>query len=1578
MVHEHSCEYPSCGVTLSASSEAFLIEKMKIHQSAAHGSVSKAPRIDRPKVSRGISAEEFANWEKRYELWKSASSVKDDPSQLIACCDMELESALISYYSDIAEQPEAEVLKRIKQLAVLDVASTVKVTELLNLKQQHGESARSYTARLRGKAQTCAFNITCSKDGCEQVTSYTDNIVRYVLLAGLASNDIARDVLGTTDIDNKNLDETLTLIESRERAMRATATETQMPNVAAISSYKKLNPKGGNPSPSPSNETIMCASCQVSTPKYGKNRWGKVREFKFCTDCFKRKKNNTSMKKDGAAAVFEALESIEPIGVLSDDQNSSPCGNYLYDKNIGWYVGNSKPQPTITLKASIDHKAYHAIHKIAPVAQPVEMKCISDSGCMSALAPITVLQKMGLSEKNLLPVKKRMKTAAEGEIHISGAIFLQLSGTDSEGKTHSARSMVYISPEVTAFYLSRHCMEQLKIIPESFPQVGSAASAADSQCDAARSSCGCLTRTATPGRPSKLPFEATAENTGKMREWLLKTYSSSTFNKCTHQALPTMTGPELKVTIEESATPFVTKRSPTTPIHWREAVKQQLDEDVALGVIEKVPPGTPTTWLHHMVIRPKDNGKPRRTIDTQPLNKVTKRETHHVIPPAKQVRAIPKGQIMTVCDAWNGYHSIPIAEEDRHKFTFATEYGRYRYCRAPQGFSGSGDAYTHRYDLIVSHVERLLKVIDDTLLYDDKSDMETHWWRVIDYLELCGSNGIILNSEGNKFQFSSPEVEFTSFKISESSVTPLHKYVQAIKDFPRPSNLTDVRAWFGLVNQVAHYGRMVELMAPFKPLLSPKTKFVWTDELENAFVKSKAAIIDAIIEGVEIFDPNRTTCLQTDYSGAGIGYWLRQKHCECSENRPDCCDDGWKITLVGSRFLRDAEKNYVAIEGECLAVAWSLEDTSWFTLGCSSLIVATDHKPLLNILNDKSLEAIRNPRLFRLKQRTLFWRFTILHVPGRWNCAADATSRNPADQGQVVNDADTLAAVRIVDDDTECMEADIVATFQSHVDSYGAVTWHDLQRAQQTDEELKLLHRAVSEGFPDDRAHMPDPIKEYWPYKDRLYAVDGVIMMDSRVVIPSEFRSHILDTLHAAHQGTSGMQSRARDTVFWPGIHTDINRIRNACHICTTMAPSQPHMPPVMPIIPEFPFQAIVGDYFELSGNKYLVVVDRFSGWPHVVRAKFSSEAAGARGLIRVLRHIFGTFGVPEEFTSDGGPEFTADETVAFFKRWGVTHIIASAYNPESNGRAEVGVKSMKRLLTGNVNPDGSLDTDRVITSLLQYRNTPDPSTGMSPAMILFGRKIRDKIPIPPGTSWFENPQVSPVWQRTWRAREDALRIRYAKQIDKLQAHTRDLGILPVSADVSMQNLCGNHPTKWDRSGRVIEHLPHDQYLVRMHGSGRIVRRNRRHLRQIVTLRAPALSLPFPQAHQIAMPAQPHLNPLQGSPSQGSVVPTALTSQPLPHSSGIEPLSPRLPPLQGTISPDNIGDPSSVIPDRQPYPATTEMQLTDMQSVEPSEPPLDNGSSSSPSIVLDDVPATPPSRPSRIRRKPAYLKDYVP
>ena len=150
-----------------------------------------------------------------------------------------------------------------------------------------------------------------------------------------------------------------------------------------------------------------------------------------------------------------------------------------------------------------------------------------------------------------------------------------------------------------------------------------------------------------------------------------------------------------------------------------------------------------------------------------------------------------------------------------------------------------------------------------------------------------------------------------------------------------------------------------------------------------------------IEEGVHIFDKSKPTCLATDWSKTGIGFWLFQKHCHCPSTEPFCCCTGWKVTLVGSRFTHAAESCYAPVEGEALAVADALDKARFFVLGCSDLIIAVDHKPLLKVFSDRSLEEISNARLRNLKEETLRYKFRMVHIPGARHRAANAVSRHP-------------------------------------------------------------------------------------------------------------------------------------------------------------------------------------------------------------------------------------------------------------------------------------------------------------------------------------------------------------------------------------------------------------------------------------------------------------------------------------------------------------------------------------------------------------------------------------------------------
>ena len=1111
-----------------------------------------------------------------------------------------------------------------------------------------------------------------------------------------------------------------------------------------------------------------------------------------------------------------------------------------------WQRASAVEHPVLCLKISTNRDDYRSFNVRFPKIQPKYINVVVDSGAQSCLWSRKDFLKNGFSTRDLIQVKHSMKAANTAPITIDGAIFLRLSGETKNGHCCEAAVMVYISPDAKDFYLSKEAMIQLGIISRNFPQIGAANEStvspiaqpclqeeevSHSTCqedgsDSVRAECGCLKRDLPPEMPSSLPFPCTSDNKGKMKKWLLDRYASSTFNKCPHQVLPTMEGPPIQIHMRPDAQPIALRKPAPVPLHWQEQVENDLRRDVALGVLERVPHGEPTKWCFRMVVTRKDNGNPRRTVDLSPLNKYCEREAHGSKSPFNLARSVPTSSVKTVFDAWNGYHSVPIRAEDRHLTTFTTPWGLFRYKRAPQGFLSSGDGYNRRFDDIAAHIERMERCIDDTLLHD--TDLEMHWWRAMEFIQLCGKSGIVLNAE--KLQFAEESVDFAGFRIADDSVEPLPKYLDAIRLFPTPANITDVRSWFGLVNQVAHYAQLREMMEPFRKFLSPKTKFAWNDELEKVFIESKSRIVDAIKEGVRIFDVTKRTCLRTDWSKKGIGYFLSQKHCNCGGARGrsfGCCPDGWKVTLAGSRFLTPTEKNYAPVEGEALAVAWSLEQTRFFTMGCNDLLMIVDHKPLTKIFGDRRLDEICNPRLFRLKRRTLMWRFDIEYKRGSKNPFADAMSRHP-------NEYAELASLSLMS--TEDVEEQfLIAGIISEAGVVCAVTWERIKEASQKDGTICALIDLIDNGFPSKRADLTECMRPFWETRDHLYVHDGAVLYKDRIVVPQSLRPSIIENLHSAHQGVSTMFSRAEELVYWPGMISDITAARENCRLCHKNAPSQAKLPPTAPKMPTTPFQMIFGDYFQLNGKYFLVIGDRLSGWTEVVQVNPGTKNSGSKGLCNALRQVYATFGVANEISSDGGPEFVSAEAKDFYSRWGTKHRVSSAYFPQSNGRAEVAVKVTKRILEDNMGADGNLNTDKVVRALLQLRNTPDKDCKLSPAQVLFGRNLRDSMPmLDKSTMIFESGQLHNQWHQAWSAKEEAIRTRLIRSCEVLERGCKELPPLREGEAVLIQNQdnSSGRGNKWDRQGRVIAAKSNDQYLVKVDGTGRLTLRNRRFLRK--------------------------------------------------------------------------------------------------------------------------------------------------
>ena len=425
--------------------------------------------------------------------------------------------------------------------------------------------------------------------------------------------------------------------------------------------------------------------------------------------------------------------------------------------------------------------------------------------------------------------------------------------------------------------------------------------------------------------------------------------------------------------------------------------------------------------------------------------------------------------------------------------------------------------------------------------------------------------------------------------------------------------------------------------------------------MDAAFAHAKSEIVKTIAEGVKIFDKRRKTCLSTDWCKYGIGFSLGRKHCSCPSDEPWCCQTGWKLTFASNRYTHNAEENYAPVEGEALAVTWVLDKARHFVLGCNDLIVATDSL-------SRYASGDPNPNKMDLPDDAHAASYSPVPTRLRWNQERRRTN-NEEDHSH----------------EAAAQEEHLTLGAMTTLSSIESVTWDNVREQTTSDPTMRQLHDTILMGFPEDSRSMPELTRIYHQYRSDLSIVEGVILYQDRIVIPPSLRDQVLETLYAAHQGVTSMNARAKASVFWPGITIQIQELRNNCQACHRIAPSNPKPPPTPSPDPVHPFQMICADYFCYGGHNYLVIVDRYSGWPYVCQLTGASPA-----LVKKLREFFVTYGIAEELASDGGPEFTATFTQQFLRDWGVSHRLSSVAYPHSNTLAEIGVKSAKRMIMEN------------------------------------------------------------------------------------------------------------------------------------------------------------------------------------------------------------------------------------------------------------------------------------------------------
>ena len=322
---------------------------------------------------------------------------------------------------------------------------------------------------------------------------------------------------------------------------------------------------------------------------------------------------------------------------------------------------------------------------------------------------------------------------------------------------------------------------------------------------------------------------------------------------------------------------------------------------------------------------------------------------------------------------------MPLDQESQPLTTFITPFGRYKYLHAPYGISSISEHYDRRMAEAFTGLTGFRRVVDDIIIYD--SDEHQHASHVRQFLQRCVDKHISLNL--GKCKFNQTEVTFAGFTLSAQGYSVDHSITDAISQFPAPTNRTDLRSFFGLVNQISSTTNVVApLLIPLRPLLSTKNEFLWSPNHQQAFDATKNALTTSPV--LSYFDASKPTRLSTDASRQGLGFTLQQNTAGT-----------WSLIQAGSRFLKDTESRYAVIELEMLAVCWAVSKCKLFLTGLQHFTIVTDHNPLIPILNNHRLDELENPRLQRLKAQLMGYNFTATWVKGLNNDAPDALSRHP-------------------------------------------------------------------------------------------------------------------------------------------------------------------------------------------------------------------------------------------------------------------------------------------------------------------------------------------------------------------------------------------------------------------------------------------------------------------------------------------------------------------------------------------------------------------------------------------------------
>ena len=416
-----------------------------------------------------------------------------------------------------------------------------------------------------------------------------------------------------------------------------------------------------------------------------------------------------------------------------------------------------------------------------------------------------------------------------------------------------------------------------------------------------------------------------------------------------------------------------------------DAMRAELNQLIKAGSIE---PSTSPYGAPVIFVKKKD-GKLQMCIDYRALNKITKKNRFPIPLIDDLIDRLQGASVFTKIDLRWGYNQVRIHQDDIEKTAFRTRYGHYQYKVMPFGLTNAPATFQA---LVQDILKPLLDIcvivyIDDILIYS-RNDQE-HVQHIRQVLEILRTHKMYGNMA--KCEFFKESVEYLGHVISSKGISTDPKKVEAVKQWPTPTNIKEMQSFLGLCN---YYRRFIEgyskIAAPLTDLTHKDTPFLWTPRTTEAFEELKKHMTEAPV--LCIPDPELPFTVTTDASDFAVGAVLMQDQ-----------GQGPQPVAFTSRKMNVHELNYAAHEKETLTIMHALSKWHVYLEG-RHFIIYTDHATLRHFPEQPNLSR----RQARWTEKMADYDFKIEYLPGKQNVVADAISRRPDLQlnsvFQIVND----------------------------------------------------------------------------------------------------------------------------------------------------------------------------------------------------------------------------------------------------------------------------------------------------------------------------------------------------------------------------------------------------------------------------------------------------------------------------------------------------------------------------------------------------------------------------------------------